>query len=97
MENEITEPPDFSGLDPETGEPWSPHKIVRLLGLRAIHDPGEIRRVCVRVVDGHPQQAETYRKGKTKVLGFLVKKVMDETRDGPDPKLTRETLMELLK
>ena len=24
----VTEAPDFSGLDPETGKPWSPKKVL---------------------------------------------------------------------
>lgn len=92
----FTYPPDFSGLDPDTGERWMPRKVARLLGLRAVNDPEEIREVCERVVAAHPEQAATYRKGKTKIIGFFIKYVMDETRNGADPTLTKAALEKLL-
>ena len=88
--------PDFSGIDPETGERWSARKVARILGLRALHDENEIRNVCERVVVRHPSQAEAYRKGKKALLGFFVKQVMDETRNGADPNITDRVLKELL-
>lgn len=88
--------PDFSGIDPETGERWSARKVAELLGLRALHDEGEIRAVCERVVERYPDQAEAYRKGKRALLGFFIKQVMDETRNGSDPVITNRVLKELL-
>ena len=87
---------DFSGIDPDTGERWSPRKVAEILGLRAVNDEGEIRQVCERVVGLYPAQAESYRKGKVAVIGFFIKKVMDETKNGAEPNITTRVLKELL-
>lgn len=87
---------DFSGIDPETGERWSPKKIVQILGLRAVNDESEIRQICEKIVSLNPKQVEDYRKGKKNVLGFFVKKVMDETKNGAEPNITVRILTELL-
>lgn len=92
----MTSKPDFNGLDPETGEPWSPRKIASLLGLRAVNDEQEIRRICEQVVELYPGQALSYRSGKTKLLGFFIKEVMAWTKNGADPKITDRVLRELL-
>lgn len=92
----VTEAPDFSGIDPETGERWSPRKVVRLLGLRAVNDPGEIRSICERVVSSSPEQAAQLKAGKRGLLGFFLKRVMEETRGGADPVATNRILAEML-
>lgn len=92
----LTEAPNFSGLDPETGEPWSPKKIVQLVGFKAVRDPLEIKSVCERVLSENEDQVAAYRAGKTKVFGFFVKRVLDLTRNGADPEVTQTTLRELL-
>lgn len=97
QKNYLSEAPDFSGLDPETGEPWSPSKVVEILGLRAYNDPEELRLICERAVSAHPKDVEAYRKGKTKVIGKFIKLVMDETKSGADPGVTQHLLQELLR
>lgn len=87
---------DFSGIDPETGERWSPRKIVQILGLRAINDEGEILQVCEKVIGLYPKQAEEYRKGKKNVIGRFIKAVMDETKNGANPLITNRVLEEIL-
>jgi aspartyl-tRNA(Asn)/glutamyl-tRNA(Gln) amidotransferase subunit B len=95
----VADPPkrDFSGIDPETGERWSPRKVVEILGLRAVNDEGEIRAICSRVVEENPKQAVAYRTGKVAVLGYFIKAVMDATRNGAHPEITTRVLKELLK
>jgi len=87
---------DFSGIDPETGERWSPRKVVEILGLRAVNDEGEIRAICSRVVEENPKQVAVYRAGKQQVIGFFTKAVMDATRNGAHPEITTQVLRELL-
>lgn len=87
---------DFSGIDPETGDRWSPKKIVKILGLRAINDEAEIRQVCERVAEALPKQVEEFRKGKKNVIGHFVKAVMEQTNNGANPLLTNKILAEIL-
>ncbi len=97
QKNYISHAPDFSGLDPDTGEPWSPIKIVKILGLRAVNDPEDIRVICQKVVEADPKKVAIYRKGKTKILGYFFKQVLDETKNGANAEITRQILEELLR
>lgn len=97
QKNYISEPPDFSGLDPETLEPWSPRKVVELLGLQTFDDSTKLQQICEQVVADHPAQAATYRKGKTKIIGFFIQKVMAATQGGAEPRKIQQTLEVLLQ
>ena len=92
----ITEAPDFSGLDPETGKPWSPKKVVKILGLKKVSDPEKLLTICQGVVKKFPNQMQQYKNGKSKLIGFFIKKVMEETKSGAEPKLTKEILNRVL-
>ena len=65
-------------------------------GLRQVSDEGELAALVAEVVAGHPQQAEQYRAGKTKVLGFLVGQVMKASRGKANPKQVNELLRRAL-
>ena len=92
----ITNPPDFSGLDPETGEPWLPSKVIAHLGMSAF-DSSKLEATCQDVLSKHPDEVDSYRKGKTKVLGKLIKAVLDATNSGADARVAKETLERLLQ
>lgn len=87
--------PDFSGLDPETGEPWDPGKVAGLLGFSAF-DSAELEAVCARVITEHPEDAAAFRAGKKKAIGSLVKAVLDATNKGADARKASEILGRLL-
>lgn len=97
QKNYISEPPDFSGLDPETLEPWSPRKVVELLGMQMFDDSAKLQQICEQVVSDHPDQVATYRKGKTKIIGFFIQKVMAATQGGAEPKKIQQALEALLR
>ena len=78
-----------------TGE--SPRELVEKEGLTQITDRKALEDVSQRVLDENPTQVEQYRKGKTKVLGWLVGQVMKATRGKASPNLVGEVLRELLK
>lgn len=59
--------------------------IIEARGLRQITDSGAIRDVVDRVIAANPSQAEEYRAGKEKLLGFFVGQVMKETRGKANP------------
>ena len=44
----------------------------------------------------HPDQAEQYRAGKTKLLGFFVGQVMKASQGKANPRQVNELLRELL-
>jgi aspartyl-tRNA(Asn)/glutamyl-tRNA(Gln) amidotransferase subunit B len=48
------------------------------------------------VMASFPDELEKYRGGKTKLLGFFVGKVMQETGGKADPKLTNQLLQQKL-
>ena len=78
-----------------TGE--SPRGLVEKEGLTQITDRKALEEVSRRILDENPTQVEQYRKGKTKVLGWLVGQVMKATRGKASPNLVGEVLRELLK
>jgi hypothetical protein len=93
---QFTFAPDFSGLDPDTGEPWSPRKVVQLLGLK-MASSDDTRAACEKVVSANPDKVASYRAGKTNMLGFFIKLVMEETHKQASPKDASAILTELLK
>lgn len=92
---QFTQAPDFSGLDADTGEPWSPRKVVQLMGLK-MASSDDTRTACEKVVVANPDKVASYRAGKTNLLGFFIKLVMDETKKQASPKDASAILTELL-
>jgi aspartyl-tRNA(Asn)/glutamyl-tRNA(Gln) amidotransferase subunit B len=78
----------------ESGE--SPGSIVERQGLRQITDESQIEEIAARIVNANPTQAEAYRGGKTRLLGFFVGLVMKETRGKANPAAVNKVLEELL-
>ena len=58
-------------------------EIIESRGLKQITDDSEIESIVERVVAAHPGQAEEYRAGKEKLLGFFVGKLMQESKARP--------------
>ena len=79
------------------GEEGSVDEIIETRGLRQISDSGALRSVVEEIVTGHPAQAEQFRAGKHKVLGFFVGQVMKATRGKADPKQANELIVEALR
>ena len=72
-------------------------EIVRKKGLEQVSDEGELDKVIERVLANNPDTVEKYRKGKTKVFGFLVGQVMKETQGKANPQIVNKLLKEKLK
>ncbi len=70
--------------------------IIEARGLRQITDPDAIAAIIDRVIADNPGQAEQYRAGKTKLLGFFVGQVMKASGGKANPgevnKLLRQKL-----
>ncbi len=50
----------------------------------------------IDVLQNHPQEVDSYRGGKTGLLGFFVGQVMRETRGQANPKMVNELLQKEL-
>jgi aspartyl-tRNA(Asn)/glutamyl-tRNA(Gln) amidotransferase subunit B len=78
----------------ETGKP--PKQIVEDEGLAAVSDTDAIRAIVAQVVAEHPDEAATYRAGKTSIIGWFVGQVMRASRGKADPQTAQELLREIL-
>jgi len=74
----------------------SAQAIVAAKGLAQISDTGAIETVIQNVLAGNPREVESYRGGKTKLMGFFVGEVMKATRGQANPKTVNELLRKLL-
>jgi aspartyl-tRNA(Asn)/glutamyl-tRNA(Gln) amidotransferase subunit B len=71
-------------------------EIVEGEGLKQISDEGELRRIIDEIVANNAKQVETYRGGKTGVLGFFVGQVMKATRGQANPRAVNDLLKKAL-
>jgi aspartyl-tRNA(Asn)/glutamyl-tRNA(Gln) amidotransferase subunit B len=83
-------------FDEMAGTGNSPGDIVRERGLVQVRDEGAIEAVADKVIAQNPIEAEAYRNGKTKLIGFFVGLIMKETRGKANPKLVNEVLAQKL-
>ena len=72
-------------------------QVVEEKGLVQITDADAIDDVVAKIISGHPKEVEAYKNGKTKLLGFFVGQVMQETRGKANPKLVNEILRKKLQ
>ncbi len=79
----------------KTGKP--PKQIVEEKGLVQVTDKTEIESIVIKIVSDNPKEAEAYKNGKTKILGFFVGQVMKATRGKANPQIVNEILKEKLK
>jgi len=77
-----------------TGRP--PETIVKARGLEQVSDSGAIEAEVQKVLAANPDQVAQYRAGKTRVLGFLVGRVMRATRGRANPRAVNEILKKRL-
>ena len=67
-----------------------PAQIVKERGLVQMSDEGELAALVAEIVAANPAQAEQFREGKTKVLGFFVGQLMQKTRGQANPQLANQ-------
>ena len=70
--------------------------IVQEKGLAQISDALAIESVVHEVLAQNPAEADAYRGGKTKLMGFFVGEVMKATRGQANPKAVNELLRKVL-
>jgi aspartyl-tRNA(Asn)/glutamyl-tRNA(Gln) amidotransferase subunit B len=71
-------------------------EVVESEGLKQISDEGALQKIIDDVLAKNASQVETYRGGKTGLLGFFVGQVMKATRGQADPAVVNELLRKAL-
>ncbi len=77
-----------TGKDPET--------VVKEKNLLQVSDEGELRAIVEEIVAANPTQAQQFREGKTKVMGFFVGQLMKQTKGKANPKMANELFHKVL-
>ncbi|MBK6766928.1 MAG: hypothetical protein IPG71_11680 [bacterium] len=72
------------------------YEIIAADGLDAGHGEDEIRDLIKTVLARFPDELAKYREGKTKMIGFFMGQIMQETKGKADPAATKDVLMQLL-
>ncbi len=75
----------------------SPKQLVKERGLGMIGDPKVIEAMIDQLILNYPNEVESFRGGKTKLLGFFVGQLMKETKGKADPKLANQILNKKLQ
>lgn len=70
---------------------------VRAHGLETVQEDGAYRKAVEEVLSRCRNDADAYRAGNEKALGFLIGQAMKAFQGKPDPKRIREALMRALK
>lgn len=73
-----------------------PRTIVQSKGATQITDPGEIGEVVARVVGANPDVVAKYKIGQTSVAGFLIGRVMAESKGRANPQIVRDLVAKAL-
>jgi aspartyl-tRNA(Asn)/glutamyl-tRNA(Gln) amidotransferase subunit B len=74
----------------------SPKSIVEEKGLYQVSDEAALIETIRKVIEENPKEVEKYKAGKTKVIGFLVGRVMKESRGKANPGLVNELFKKAL-
>jgi aspartyl-tRNA(Asn)/glutamyl-tRNA(Gln) amidotransferase subunit B len=75
----------------------SPSDIVKNENLTVVSDQSLIESVARRLIEENQAQAQQYREGKTKVMGFFVGRVMKETGGQANPDVVNAILKKWLE
>jgi aspartyl-tRNA(Asn)/glutamyl-tRNA(Gln) amidotransferase subunit B len=70
--------------------------IAQRLGLVQVQDRGQIETWVAETLAAHPAEAQRYKAGETKVMGFLVGQVMKRSQGKADPKAVGAALAKAL-
>lgn len=74
----------------------NPKEIVEAKGLLQVSDEGELQAFVKEIVETNHNQAQQFREGKTKVMGFFVGQLMKKTQGKANPKLANELFVKEL-
>ena len=74
----------------------APGEIVQAEGLAQVSDDSAIRAVAQSIIDASPKEVQSYKAGKTSLIGWFVGQVMRQMKGKADPSMTRQVLEEML-
>ena len=77
-----------SGKDAET--------IVKEKNLVQVSDEGELMAIVAEIIAANPTQADDFRDGKTKLMGFFVGQLMQKTKGKANPKMANDLFVKAL-
>ncbi len=78
----------------ETGQ--DAELIVKEKNLVQVSDEGELKAIVEEIVAANPSQAEDFRNGKTKLMGYFVGQLMQKTKGKANPKVANELFTKVL-
>jgi len=81
----------FAGLWEKEG---SVDQIIETKGLKQITDSGAIEAIVNEVIAANPDQAQQFKDGNDKVIGFLVGQVMQKSKGKANPQMANQLLKE---
>lgn len=67
-----------------------PAVIVKEKNLVQVSDQGELLVIVRKIIADNPEQADDFRNGKSKILGFFVGQLMKQTKGKANPQLANE-------
>jgi aspartyl-tRNA(Asn)/glutamyl-tRNA(Gln) amidotransferase subunit B len=74
----------------ETGRP--PEEIVKAKGLVQLTDESAIEKIVMDVIKSSPEEVAAFKKGKKKLMGYFVGRIMKETKGKANPKIVNNLL-----
>ena len=75
----------------------APEVVVAEKGLVQMSNQDELLALVRAIVAANPGQVAQFREGKTKVMGFFVGQLMQQTKGKANPGLANEIFQRLLK
>ncbi len=78
------------------GKTDSVDNYIQSEGLVQVSDSSELEPIVDRIIADNPKQAEQFRGGKTKLLGFFVGQIMKETAGKANPKQVNDLVISRL-
>lgn len=73
-----------------------PKAWVEAKGMVQLSDPAQLNPIITGILDDNQQSIDDFKNGKDRAVGFLVGKIMKETRGQANPKVVNELLMAAL-
>ena len=64
--------------------------LVKEKNLLQVSDEGELLTIVREIIAANPVQAEDFRAGKTKLMGYFVGQLMQKTKGRANPKLANQ-------
>ena len=79
----------------ETGK--NAQQVIEELGLAQISDTAVIEKIIDSILQTHPDEVDSFKQGNSKVLGFLIGRVMRESHGKANPQIVNQMLIKKLK